>query len=259
MKINKRLSAFGLVSAVVLASAAAVAFPKTVYYSNDATNQAHGGSAGASNIYGTGSTRDWGITCALCHVKAAGLIDATVLANPSFTVMGVKKYTPLALYTITVTLVGEHLNPGDMTMPVPDNLNSFALTAEDQNGATAGVFTTDADGSIAGFKVSSNSAACTAGNSVLPPQPGCPICGWEDQPVNKYNAGTGTTALVGDCHAIINLTIPNRTAWTFKWQAPKMSTGPVTLYYGVVDGNSHGTNSQDDDVKIGTVKLMEGP
>ena len=249
MKNWKRLSVIGLVAALPLVSAAAIAFPKAAAWHQSASAV----SPGASDIFATGGVSDWGITCANCHIKAPGLINATVLPTPAWPTMGgLKAYSPTKSYVITVSLVGEHLNAGIAPVgnAAPDNLNSFALTIEDQNGKPQGVFTTDGTGN---FKVSSNAGTCLTKTSALP------AGNWETQPPSTYNATTGTTFLVGDCHAIVNLTIPNRTNWTFTWKAPNVGTGPLTIYYGVVDGSSHGTNSQDDDVKMGTVKLVEGP
>ena len=48
------------------------------------------------------------------------------------------------------------------------------------------------------------------------------------------------------------------TSWTFKWTAPAAGAGPVTIYYGVVDGDHAGTDSKNDDVKQGTIRLNEG-
>ena len=247
MKNWKRFSVIGLVAALPLVSAVAIAFPKVSAWHGLATAV----SPGASDIYATGGVSDWGLTCANCHIKAPGLINATVL--PVLPMAGWPKkgglnaYVPSTSYQVTVTLVGEHLAVNDATF---NNLNSFALTIEDQNGKPKGVFTTDGMGS---FKVISNLGACLTKTSALP------LGNWETQPPSTYNNATGTTFLVGDCHAIVNLTIPNRTNWTFTWTAPAAGTGPLTVYYGVVDGSSHGLNSQDDDVKMGTIKLVEGP
>jgi hypothetical protein len=246
----KRISVIGLVAAIPLVSAAAIAFPKVGAWHTTAT----AASPGASDIYATGGASDWGITCANCHVKAAGLVDATVLPTPAWPLLnGMKSYSPAKSYSITVSLVGEHLNAN--IAPVgnapPDNINSFALTMEDQNGKPQGVFSTDGTNPL--FKRSSSAPECVAKNAALP------AGFWEGQPPATYTTNnTGTTFLVGDCHAIVNLTIPNRTSWTFSWKAPAVGTGPLTIYYGLVDGSSHGTSSLDDDVKMGTIKLLEG-
>ena len=251
MKNWKRLSVIGLVAALPLVSAAAIAFPKAAAWHQSASAV----SPGASDIFATGGVSDWGITCANCHIKAPGLINATVLPTPAWPTMGgLKAYSPTKSYVITVSLVGEHLNAGIAPVgnAAPDNLNSFALTFEDQNGKPQGVFTTDGTNPL--FVRSSNGPECTAKTAALP------AGFWETQKPTTYTTNnTGTTFLVGDCHAIVNLTIPNQTTWTFSWKAPKVGTGPLTVYYGVVDGSSHGTNSQDDDVKMGTIKLLEGP
>jgi hypothetical protein len=67
--------------------------------------------------------------------------------------------------------------------------------------------------------------------------------------------------LYGDCHAITGFGAPKRmvniTTWTFSWQAPAAGAGPITLYWGVVDGDCV-MDSFGDDVKTGTLKLTEG-
>jgi hypothetical protein len=251
MKTWKRISVIGLVAALPLVSAVAIAFPKAGAWHTTA----NAASPGASDIFSTGGVSDWGLTCANCHIKAPGLIDATVLPTPAWPLLnGLKSYSPTKSYSITVSLVGEHLNAN--IAPVggapPDNLNSFALAVEDQNGKPQGVFTTDGTNPL--FARTSTGPECTGKNAALP------AGFWEgQQPATYVTNNTGTTFLVGDCHAIVNLTIPNRANWTFTWKAPKVGTGPLTIYYGVVDGSSHGLNSQDDDVKMGTIKLLEGP
>ncbi|MEP7122563.1 MAG: hypothetical protein ABJE95_16695 [Byssovorax sp.] len=248
MKNWKRFSVIGLVASLPLISAVAIAFPKVSAWHGTANAV----SPGASDIYGTGGVSDWGLTCANCHIKAPGLINATVLPPGGWPKKnGLNSYVPDTSYLVTVSLVGEHL-AANAPAPAYNNLNSFALTAEDQNGKPQGVFTTDGTNPL--FARSSNGPECLAKTAALP------AGFWETQAPTTYtNNNTGTTFLVGDCHAIVNLTIPNRTNWTFTWKAPKVGTGPLTLYYGVVDGSSHGSNSQDDDVKMGTVKLVEGP
>jgi hypothetical protein len=52
---------------------------------------------------------------------------------------------------------------------------------------------------------------------------------------------------------------PNTTTWTYSWTAPAAGSGPLTVYYGVVDGDANGKSSLGDDVKMGTIKLVEGP
>lgn len=246
MKNWKRLSVIGLVAALPLVSAVAIAFPKAGSWHTAATAV----TPGASDIFATGGVSDWGLTCANCHIKAPGLIDATVLPPGGWPKKnGLNSYVPDASYVVTVKLIGEHLAVNDAAF---NNLNSFSLAIEDQNGKPQGVYTTDGTNPL--FVRSSNGPECTAKTAALP------AGFWETQnPPTYANNNTGTTFLVGDCHAIVNLTIPNRTNWTFSWKAPKVGTGPLTLYYGVVDGSSHGSNSQDDDVKMGTVKLVEGP
>lgn len=237
MTKHKLLAA--LVSAVVLLSApAAFAFPFLASWITPSatprgvTTQQRAGSGG---IYGTGSVKDLGILCAHCHTKAAGLIDASVTPTPAWPQTGgMNSYSPGVTYSITVKLLNEQKLAKPAT-PM-DNLNGFALTAETPAGVTAGSFTTDTNPVITSANCMTTAPAATPAN--------------------------GTTYLLdpsGKCSFVVFIPRPNATSWTFSWTAPAKGTGPVTLYYGVVDGDHDGGSSLNDDVKQGTIKLIEGP
>lgn len=218
------------VALTIFPAALALAFPfgKSWHDRSDGT-KANGGRAGAGGIYGTGGRSDFNTTCAHCHTGGAGLITATVTPTPAFQKQGAADaYKPGQTYSITVTMIGEHLglNQGN------DNLNGMALTIEDQNGKVKGVFTSDAD-------PTANSTNC---------KPSYPA----------QNPATGTTYIYGDCHGMIFIPRPNATSWTFTWKAPAAGTGQLTMFYGVVDGDHDGKSSLGDDVKMGVVKLLEG-
>src|SRR6185369_9970219 len=66
----------------------------------------------------------------------------------------------------------------------------------------------------------------------------------------------GTTVLYGDCHAILASGTQSLTEWSFSWKAPASGSGPLTLFYGIVDGNCD-MMRMEDDVKVGTVKMGE--
>jgi hypothetical protein len=68
----------------------------------------------------------------------------------------------------------------------------------------------------------------------------------------------GSTYVYGDCHGVLFVPHPNATTWTFSWTAPAAGAGPLTIYYGVVDGDANGKSSRDDDTKMGTIKLSQG-
>jgi hypothetical protein len=232
-----------LIAILVAAPATAIGFP-FLFSWHQSAHWAPGtvsSRAGAGGIYGTGGVTDWGITCAHCHTKAKGLIDAKVEPPGGWPLKGgLPSYVPGASYTVTVTLIGEHLglsNPGGPN----DNLNGFALTVEDQAGKVQGTFTSDTSPAVSG------------------PGAGCP-----STPLAKSGSPAtypnGTTYLYGDCHAVLYLDrLGAVTSWTFSWKAPAAGKGPLTVYYGVVDGDHGGDSSLDDDVKMGTVKLVEGP
>lgn len=216
---------------IVIPAAVASAFPFGRSWHDRADgNQSNNGRAGAGGLYGMGSAMDRGITCSHCHIKAAGQIGTTITPTPAWgTVNGSSAYKPGQKYSITVAMTGEHrgLNQGN------NNLNGMAITVEDQAGKVKGVFESDTMPVV-------SSAACPANYPM-------------------QNPTTGTTYLYGDCHGVIYIPRPNATSWTYSWTAPAAGTGALTMYYGVVDGDADGKSSLDDDVKMGTLKLVEGP
>ena len=221
-----KILAVGLTAALVLAGATATAFP----FETSWHMPADGVRAGAGDIYGTGGQQDFQIKCANCHINAPGKVGATVAPTPPWPLKaGTAAYQPGTTYTITVALTGE-INLGPPGNPA-SNLNGFALTAEDAFGKLAGVFASDTTPSVRSDQ--------------------CPPSFPATRPT------TGTTYVYGTCHAVFSLQRALATNWTFKWTAPPVGTGPVTLFYGVVDGNTDGSSSLDDDVKQGTVKLIE--
>jgi hypothetical protein len=145
-------------------------------------------------------------------------------------VNGSSAYKPGQKYSITVTMTGEHKGLNQMM----NNLNGMAITIEDASGKPKGIFESDTSPVV-------KSDACPA---AYPAAPG---------------PATGTTYLYGDCHGVIFIPRTNTTTWTYSWTAPAAGTGPLTVFYGVVDGDANGKSSLDDDVKMGTVKLVEGP
>lgn len=229
--MKKKAIVSAVAACIIVPAAVASAFPfgKSWHDRADGT-QANGGRAGAGGIYGMGSARDFGITCAHCHIKAEGLISATITPTPAWgTVNGSSSYKPGQKYSITVAMTGEHKGLNQMN----NNLNGMAITVEDQAGKVKGLFESDTSPVV-------KSDACP---SSYPAQ----------------NPAAGTTYLYGDCHGVFYIPRPNTTTWTYSWTAPAAGSGPLTIYYGVVDGDADGKSSLGDDVKMGTVKLVEGP
>jgi hypothetical protein len=221
-----RLLIGGLVAgAVLLMTTLVLAFPTTASWHTSPTLV--GGKPGAGGIYGTGGQSDHGITCAVCHINAAGQIGASFSVSPAWAkVGGQDAYQPGTTYQITVNLTGEHLGVGTTT-----NQNGMNLTIEDVSGKPVGTFTSD---------TGVTSSACPSSFPATAP--------------------TGTTYLFGDCHGVlfIQKTGSGNTTWKFSWTAPPAGTGTVTAYYGLVDGKDPGGKScLDDDVKVGTFKLQE--
>lgn len=210
-------------AAVSLLSAGALhAFPNTIHWTADAS----GPLCGAGGIYATGASADWGVTCAHCHINdkgQQGKMAVSVTANP---VMGGGKYVPGTVYTMTVQILNEALGLANAI----DNKNGFVLTVEDAGGKKAGTLTADM------------TAGCPAAAPLIPD-----------------GAVPGTTYTYGDCRAITSIGKNNvAPKWTFTWKAPAAGTGTVTMFYGVLDGDSSQT-SLGDDLKLGTLRLNEGP
>jgi hypothetical protein len=139
-------------------------------------------------------------------------------------VSGEDGYVPGERYTFTFDLVDEHLINAE-------NVNGLAVAIEDASGATAGDYFADSG---------VDSIACT---SAAPA---------DDDPTLM------TTYVYGRCHAVLGTGKPDQASWTFDWQAPAAGSGELTLYYGLVDGDSSGDSSLGDDVVEGTLRLQEG-
>jgi hypothetical protein len=187
---------------------------------------AAGASPGGSGFLGTGSSHDHGVTCAHCHVQAQGLVDVKLAFTPPLpTVGGQVTYEPAQKYQVDVELVGEHLGLGNCVQGAT-NLNNFVATFEDASGNVVGALASDSGQS---------SATCPPAPPTMP---------------------SGTTLTFGDCRAVFSSGKADTTAWTFTWTAPPKMSGPVTVYYGAVDGNCD-MMSMNDDVKVGAMKLGE--
>lgn len=255
-----------LVAVLALGSAtAALAFPHLYFWTSPANgistmSSAPGAAytyaagspapypAGNVPIYGTGGARDYGVTCASCHTKAPGLIDASVVPTPAWQLInGNMAYKPGQQYSITVNLINEQKAVGQAA----NNLNGMALTIENQNGQGVGIFANDAATPVttnncpaptfASLSGAAESNITTAATTYL-----------------VSPASGGATAANGACYTVIFTARLNTTSWTFKWTAPAAGAGPATVFYGVVDGDSSGKNSTGDDVKQGKTLLVEG-
>lgn len=221
---------------------AASAFPHLYMWIDPANG--HPSSAGqpapgGGGIYGTGGAKDYGITCAHCHTNAPGMVGTTIAPTPAWqTLPGGSAYKPNTKYRIVVTLTNETKNPG-----TTNNLNGFALTIENQSGVGVGMFATDAATPITTMNCT-NTRVLGAAEMAL------------------VTAGTTTymisPANTGGCYTVVSVPKAGATSWSFDWTSPAAGTGPVTIFYGVVDGDKAGTDSSGDDVKQGTVRLLEG-
>lgn len=245
----RHLIAATLAAGVLGYASAGSAFPYPYLYHEPAAGNSANNRAGAGGLYGTGGKLDHGIKCAHCHIDGAGTIatDITVTKLPSGSptgwddVNGADGYTPGATYRIAVALTGEHRTAIHPMMPgVRTDLNGIAATLEAADGKLAGVLVSDSG---------QRSDACPA---TYPFTNGGG--GYDHQgPAGK------TTVLFGDCHAALSLHKTAATSWTFDWEAPAAGTGDVTLHLGVVDGDTGGSSSLDDDVVERSFVLSEGP
>lgn len=223
----------GAILTVAIAGATLAAMPFNRSWHESATGVAGTNRAGAGALYGTGGRGDKGIKCSHCHVKGAGTIGMTMTATPPFTIVGGDtKYTPGTRYTITVVMTGEHRNPGPT-----NNKNGAAVAIENASGQRAGRFIADAG---------QDTTACPQQN----PYPGAP---------GAVTPATKTTFMYGDCHAVLPLDRQGLTSWTFDWVAPAAGAGDLTMFVGMVDGDTGGESSLDDDTLDRAIKLYEGP
>lgn len=246
--MNRIIAIFATVIALGT-PAVALAFPHLYFWSDPANGVVPSSSPGAgytystgvAPIYGTGSTRDRGVTCAHCHIKAPGAIDASIAPSPAWqNVGGSLAYKPGQTYSITVSLLNESKG---VTTPT-NNLNGFALTIEKASGQGAGVFQNDAATPVTTNNCTSTRVVNTTETSLI-------AAGVTTYLISPTTAG-------GGCYTVIFMPKTNSTVWNFKWTAPAIGSGPLTIYYGVVDGDTNGKDSKNDDVKIGTIKLAEG-
>lgn len=206
---------------------------------------AHGPTPGGGFVFGTGSRHDKGVTCGMCHTndkgQQLGNLSMTFTPTPAWeSVQGASGYKPGQVYQIAVSMSSSAGLLG--TGKSPDH-NDFAVTIEDQNGVLAGVLASD---------------SCPGGQNCV----STANCAPTFTPLGQLPQSATTHIYGPSCTTIV--TIPRQnpalTSWKFTWTAPAAGTGPVTLFYGGVDGNAAGTpiRSVGDDTVAGTIKLSEG-
>lgn len=230
----KTLFTRGAVAVAVLAAGVTAAWTPEYAWNDPAANTPSASAKpGGGGIYGTGSAHDGRVKCTDCHQRNSanpnpntplglGLVFSPALGAGN-------KYAPGTRYTITATMMNEHFfEPDGGSLQ-----NGFAATFEDAQGNLAGVLESDSG------QIQTN---CPATLPTLPP--------------------AGTTLLYGDCHGILpRAAARSFSAWTFFWTAPAASTGNVTLYWGMTDGNGNDRSisqdgGPDDDTKTGTMVLI---
>lgn len=242
-----------LVAACVTSSLGAAGIAGAFPFSNVWTESASGssmpagsqptGRAGGENIFYTGSPSpgtvknagDYRMGCEVCHVAKkddGSPQDPAMLGKISASFTGLpanNKYTPGMSYTITVDMVGEQYTGATQR-------NGVNITVRDAQGKLSGVIGSD-----------------MAGNDSNNAPTACPLS-------NAYPANA-TTFVCGPNTNRVLISAPRNqiTSWTFRWTAPAAGSGTATIYYSMVDGNHSDMSSLGDDVKTGTLVLMEGP
>ncbi|MFT3772547.1 MAG: hypothetical protein QM820_44720 [Minicystis sp.] len=217
----------GLALAGVATAGALRAFPNTLSWAEDPATGIH---CGAGDIWATGGVKDWGITCAMCHVNDVnqqGQITAQLTWNPP---LSGGKYAPGTDYTVTMKLLGEHLAVNNAS-----NTNGFTMTFEDVNGNPKGKLLGDMQ------------TSCPSTPNTLP-----------DGALQGTTFTYSVPANGNQCRSIASLSRKNVSTWSFKWTSPAAGSGTVYAYYGLIDGNGD-TKSFGDDVKMGKVQMPEGP
>src|SRR5262245_54111108 len=92
-------------------------------------------SPGGGGIFGTGSARDYRITCEKCHMNqpVGQTIDTAVTFTPPLGAGGT--YTPGQSYQVRIDLLGEFRGLSGCG-PYTNNVNNFAADFEDAAGQT---------------------------------------------------------------------------------------------------------------------------
>ncbi len=227
------LSVLAFMALAIAALPRAHAFPNEQFWHMPASGVAGTNRAGAGGIYGTGGRTDHGVRCSHCHIDGMGTIDLRVDATPAFYDRGGGDlgYEPGRRYTLSVNLLGEHAR----LMPTSMDVNGFSLAIENASGRVSGRMISDAG---------QDAMACPSTN----PYPNA-----ASRPAGR------TTMMWGDCHAMLFIAFPRLTRWTFDWVAPAAGSGDLTMFVGVVDGDTGGDSSLDDDTLERTYPLLEGP
>ncbi len=89
---------------------------------------------GASRILHTGSARFRGYDCTMCHQAGPGRMTLEVTSDPPH-LLAEGRYEPGASYTLTITMLDEHLAVGD-----EDNQNMFVAEMVDDDARPQGSF-----------------------------------------------------------------------------------------------------------------------
>jgi hypothetical protein len=197
----------------------------------------HGATYGANGegIYFTGAPRFASQTCASCHIDAPGRVGLSLGADP--VALFADGYEPGKTYELQVQLQNETEGtqyktttctdpPGLTTGYVQCNNNNFALEVDDSGGTPlSGYFcaTPPNGGNCAAPDGSEESLVAPDGDAIFGNRP-------LDPNTPRLELRNGPKS------------------WHLWWTAPKVGSGPVTIYVTAVDGNGgagKATNDQD--------------
>lgn len=216
-----------LIFALLLAPASALAYSDGTVFAKDPSVETSGGGGG---LYFTGSPRQHGLDCAVCHV--GGPTDLTLrlsaLLDGEPAPLFDAGYAPGALYEIEVAFPEDRLAPEagcEGAIDEPCDINAFAFELLDAAGRPAG--------------------------TLCPTRPVAPGCGGCVSPrAGGTLAAADCTVILADGFDGVSFSWRNGvTAYSFFWRAPDAEAapvGPVTAYVSGVDGR--GQEGEDGEV-----------
>ena len=213
-----------LVAMIVGAPSTALAYSDGTVFSKDPSAETSGGGGG---LYFTGSPRQHGLDCAVCHVGGPTdiTLELSALLDGTPARLFEDGYTPGALYEIQVAFTEDRLAPAggcEGHDDEPCDVNAFAFELLDAAAHPVGTLCATA-----------------------PVSTGCDGC------VSPRAHGTLTadecSVILTDSFDGVSFSWRNGvTAYSFFWRAPDEDAGPVTAYVSGVDGR--GQESEDGEV-----------
>ena len=223
-----------VVATTLVGTAAVYAFPFNKSWNEASTGVAGTNRAGAGGYFGTGGRTDKGIKCSHCHIKGPGLIGVMMTVTPAFgSANGDDQYTPGTRYT--------YHDDDDRRAQPPRHDEQQERDGRDHRGRERP-------------PRRPVHLRRRPGHRRVP----------DGQPLpRRARGGVACPARPRSCTATVTASCrsisPHLTAWTFDWVAPAAGAGDLTLYLGMVDGDSDGSSSLNDDTLERSLPLREGP